>query len=402
MHRVVVSGMGIVSALGCDAAAFSAALRAGRSAIGPLETVPTEGLGIAIGAEVRDFDPAALFSARQLPLLDRAAQFGLCAARQAVGESGIDLRALGPRAAAIVGCGVGGMTTIDQSYHRIYAENAKRLHPFTIPKMMISSPLSHVTMEHGITGPSFTVATACASANHAMSIACQMVRSGAVEAVLTGGTEAAFTFGALKGWEALRVMSADTCRPFSRGRSGMVLGEGAGMFVLETREGALARGASILAEVVGFGMSSDAVDIVQPSGVGAESAIRACLDDARLAPCDVDYINAHGTGTVANDGTESRAIRAVFGADADKLAVSSTKAMHGHALGASGAIELAAVLVAMRDGFVPPTMNYLEPDPECDLDYVPNQARIGRIDVALSNSFAFGGLNAVLAVRRGA
>jgi nodulation protein E len=273
-------------------------------------------------------------------------------------------------------------------------------HPLTIPRMMVSAAVSHITMEHGIRGPAFTVASACASANHGIGTAFQMVRAGMVEAAVTGGTESVFTMGTLKAWDAMRILAPDTCRPFSRGRRGLVLGEGAGMMVLENFEHARARGAPILAEIVGLGMSADAGDIVLPSLEGAASAMRACLADAGLAPEEVGYINAHGTGTAMNDVTETRAIRAVFGAHADRLAVSSTKSLHGHALGAAGAIELAATLLAMAGGFIPPTANFLEADPDCDLDYVPNVARNGAIGVALSNSFAFGGLNAVLAVRR--
>jgi nodulation protein E len=292
------------------------------------------------------------------------------------------------------------MQTLDESFHRIYAEGARRAHPLTVPKLMISAPMSHITMEHGLTGPSFTVASACASSNHAIGVAYHMVRSGMVEAAVTGGTEAVFCFGSFKAWEALRVMAPDTCRPFSKGRAGMVLAEGAGIFVLETYERAKARGAEILGEIIGFGMSSDAADIVLPSVTGAAAAIQACLDDAKLNPEDVDYINAHGTGTYANDATETKAIHAVFGEGAKTIPVSSTKSMHGHGLGAAGAIELAATLVAMKAGFIPPTTNYLEPDPACDLDYVPNTARQGTVKVAISNSFAFGGHNAVLAIRR--
>jgi len=401
MNRVVITGLGIISPLGNSLAEVATALRGGKSVIGPLTGFAPEGLNIKIGAEVRGFDPAALFSDKQLPLLDRCAQFALAASRQAVAQSGLDFRdGLGGRSAVIVGSGIGGIGTLDEGFHRIYAEGLKRTHPLTIPKMMISAPASHITMEHGITGPSFTVASACASANHAMGVAFQMVRSGAVEAAVTGGTEASFTFGAVKAWEALRVTAPDTCRPFSRKRLGMVLGEGSAIAVLETLEHAKARGAEILAEIAGFGMSSDASDIVLPSMAGAAGAIEACLADAGLKPEDVGYINAHGTGTVANDATESKAIRAVFGEHAGKLAVSSTKSMHGHALGGAGAIELVATVIAMREGFIPPTANYLEPDPECDLDYVPNETRQARFDAALSNSFAFGGHNAVVAIRR--
>ena len=401
MNRVVITGLGIVSPLGNSVADVTESLRAGRGAIGPLQNISTEGLNTKVGAEVRGFDPSALFSDKQLPLLDRCSQLALAASREAVTQCGLNFRdGAGARTAAIIGSGVGGMTTLDESFHRVYAQGNKRAHPLTIPKLMISAPVAHVTMEHGITGPSFTVASACASANHALGVAFHMVRSGAVDAAVTGGTEAVFTFGTIKGWEALRVMSPDTCRPFSRNRSGMVLGEGAAVAVLENRDKALARGAAVLGEVVGFGMSSDAADIVLPSAAGAASAMRACLADAGLSPQDVGYINAHGTGTLANDATETKAIRAVFGDHAKKLMVSSTKSMHGHALGASGALEFAAALIALKEGFVPPTINYAEPDPECDLDYVPNEARAAQVEVAISNSFAFGGHNAVIALRR--
>ena len=354
-----------------------------------------------MGAEVRDFDPLAHFPENKLSLLDRCSQFAIVAARDAVKQSGLDFRnGLGLRTACIIGTGVGGMTTIDHTFATLYGKGAKRVHPFSIPKMMINAPGAHITMEHGIQGPSFTVASACASANHAMGVAYHMLRAGTVSAVVTGGAECVFTFGTMKGWEALRVMAPDTCRPFSRDRKGMVLGEGAAMFVLEERAAAQARGAEILGELIGFGMTSDASDIVLPSAEGAARAISGCLEDARLRPEAVQYVNAHGTGTAANDATETKALHAVFGAHAHKLMVSSTKSMHGHALGGAGAIELAAMVVALRGGFIPPTANYTEPDPLCDLDYVPNQARDVSVEVAISNSFAFGGHNAVLAIRR--
>ena len=401
MNRVVITGLGIVSPLGKNVADVTARLRTGRTAIGPITVIPTDALITKIGAEVSDFDPGAYFADRQLALLDRCAQFALVASREAIAQSGLSFRdELGRRTATIIGSGVGGLGTLDDSFHRVYAEGAKRIHPFTIPKLMISAAMSHITMEHGITGPSFTVASACASANHAIGVAFHMVRAGSVDVAVTGGTEAVFTFGTIMGWDALRVMAPDMCRPFSRNRRGMVLGEGAAIMVLEDRARAEARGAEILAEIVGFGMSSDAQDIVLPSAAGAARAMRACLADARLTPEDVDYINAHGTGTLANDATETKAIHMVFGDHARKLAVSSTKAMHGHALGASGALELAATVMAMRQGFIPPTANFIEADPDCDLDYVPNEARAAQVEVAMSNSFAFGGHNAVLAIRR--
>lgn len=401
MNRVAITGLGVVSPLGNNVSEMATRLRAGRSAIAPLVNIPTEGLLTKVGAEVRDFDPSQHFSDKQLPLLDRCAQLALVAAREAIAQSGLEFRdGIGARTATILGAGVGGMTTLDESFHRLYAQGSKRAHPLTIPKLMISAAMSHITMEHGLTGPSFTVASACASANHAMGVAYHMVRSGSVEVAVTGGTESVFTFGTIKAWEALRVMAPDVCRPFSRNRGGMVLGEGAAILVLENRDKALARGAEILGEFAGFGMSSDASDIVLPSMTGAVAAINACLADGGLNRDDVGYINAHGTGTMANDATETKAIKAAFGDHARKLAVSSTKSMHGHALGGAGAIEMAATLIGLRDGFIPPTTNFTEPDPECDLDYVPNEARPAKVEVALSNSFAFGGHNAVVAVRR--
>ncbi|HVA12999.1 MAG TPA: beta-ketoacyl-[acyl-carrier-protein] synthase family protein [Stellaceae bacterium] len=401
MNRVVVTGLGVCASLGKNATEFSAALRAGKSAIGPISIFETDGLITKIGAQVLDFDPAAYFDSNKLPLYDRCTQLALVAAREAIRQSGLDFRAgLGARSATIIGSGVGGQTTQDENYQRLYLQGLKRCHPLTIPKLMINAPCCHITMEHGITGPSFVIASACSSANHAIGVAFQMVRSGMVEAAVTGGTEAVFTFGTIRGWEALRVMAPDTCRPFSAGRKGMVLGEGAAVLVLETRERALARGAEILAEIIGFGSTSDASDIVMPALDGAAGAIAACLQDASLAPAEVDYVNAHGTGTAANDVTETNALHKVFGDHAKKLAVSSTKSMHGHTLGAAGAIELAATIAAMRGGFIPPTANFAGVDPQCDLDYVPNEARSGHINVAISNSFAFGGHNAVVAVRR--
>ena len=284
MSRVAITGMGVISALGQNARAMSTALKGGNSAIRPLTVIPTDDLLVKIGAEVSNFDPRTHFEHKQLALLDRYSQFALVAAREAISASGLDFHGeLGARSAAIVGSGVGGMGTLDENFQRLYAEGAKRFHPITIPKMMISAAVSHITMENGIKGPAFTVASACASANHAIGVAFQMVRAGVVSAAVTGGTESVFTLGTLKAWEAMRILAPDTCRPFSRGRAGLVLGEGAGMFVLENLERAKARGANILGEIIGFGMSSDAGDIVLPSLEGAASAMRACLADSGMA-----------------------------------------------------------------------------------------------------------------------
>jgi nodulation protein E len=402
MRRVVITGMGCISALGHNATACWEAMREGRSAIGPIVNVPTELLLIRIAAEVRGYDPLAHFDEKRLTLLDRVTQFALIAAQEAVQQSGLafDRQGLAERTAVIIGSGVGGQNTLDDSYARLYRERNPRCHPLTIPRLMLNAPASHISMTHGITGPSFAVASACSSANHALAQALHMIRSGLVDAAVAGGTEACLTVGTVKGWEAMRVMASDTCRPFSRGRKGMVLGEGAGVYVLEALEHARARGATILAELAGAGMSSDAGDIVAPSDRGAARAIKAALADGEIAVEEVDYINAHGTGTGINDPTETRAIRLALGAQADRVGVSSTKSVHGHGLGAAGAIELVGVIGALVNRVMPPTANFLEPDPECDLDVIPNQPRERAVRAALSNSFAFGGLNAVLALRR--
>lgn len=401
-RRVVVTGLGVVSPIGTGVPAFAAALFAGRCGIRPLPFTPPAPLGIRVVAAVPDFDPAAHVDPRRTALFDRVSAMALVAGREAVAASGLDFAAagLGERTATILGTGVGGIGTLDEGFHRLYAEKANRLHPFTIPRLMVSAPTSHLSMEFGLTGPAFTAASACSSAGHAIGLAVQMLRAGLAEVAVTGGAEASLTFGALKGWEALRVTSPDTCRPFSRDRSGMVLGEGAAVLVLETMERAAARGADMLAEIAGVGMSADASDITAPDAGGAARAMRAALADAGLAREAIGYVNAHGTGTAANDATEAAALYAVFGPAAGELPVSSSKSMLGHALGAAGALEAAATVLALRYGVLPPTVNFTEPDPACPLDVVPDVARNLRVDAALSNSFAFGGLNAVLAFRR--
>ncbi len=403
MRRVAITGMGAISPLGVGAEALWQGLREGRSAIGPLRHPDAGRLRVKIAAQVpANFDPAAQIDERTLPLLDRTSEFALHAAREAITQSGLDFsrNELGLRTAVIVGTGVGGETTQDEQSRRLYADNATRVHPLSIVRLMTNASASQISIAWGLRGPTFAVASACASANHAIIQAAQMIRYGLADVAIAGGTEACLTYGALRAWEAMRVLADDTCRPFSANRHGLVLGEGAGIFVLESMEHAQARGAVILAELAGTGMTADATDIVMPSATGAAAAMTQALADAGLTAQDVDYINAHGTGTQANDVTETKAIRLAFGAHADRLAVSSTKSMHGHALGASGALELVAVVGALRDSAVPPTANLDQPDPACDLDYVPNVARDMPVRAALSNSFAFGGLNAVLALKR--
>jgi nodulation protein E len=401
VHRVAVTGWGVVSPIGNDAAAYWAGLAAGASGLGAPTLAPADQLVQKVVAEVKGFDPLAHFTERQLAFMDRVAQLGVVAARQAIAQSGLAFdEDLAARTATIIGTAVGGQTTQDENYRRLYKEGARRLPPFAIPKLMVNAATSQISMHCGLQGPAFTVASACASGTHAVGLAFHMVRAGAVACAVAGGAEASIAFGPLKVWEAMRIMAPDACRPFSRDRKGMVLGEGAAIVVLEPLEAARRRGADILGEVVGFGMSADAKDITNPDEGGMARAIEAALGDAQLAPADIQYVNAHGTGTAANDETETRALKRVFGAHAGKLAISSTKSMIGHSLGGSGALELVATLMGMRESLAPPTIAYLGPDPACDLDYVPNAARPMRIDAALSNSFAFGGLNAVLAVRR--
>lgn len=397
MNRVAITGMGVVSPVGCDLETYWHALVEGRSGIGPLTSISTDRLNIRIAAEVKPHLPEKHFDSRTLPLLDRFAQFAVLAARNAVADSGIVFgEALAQATATIVGTGVGGQHTLDDGYYRLYGENAARLHPFTIPRLMVNAGASHISMDLGLQGPTFAVASACASGTHAIGLAFDMIRSGRTAVALAGGAEACLTVGTLKGWEALRVLSTDTCRPFSRNRSGLVLGEGAAMLVLEPLDRAIARNARVYAELRGFGMSADAGDIIAPR---AEGSVELCAPHSTMpgSPEDsVDYINAHGTGTMLNDATETQAIRAVFGAHADRLAVSSTKAVLGHGLGAAGALEVAATALAIQRRALPPTANFEEPDPACDLDVIPNIARDRRIRCAVSNSFAFGGLNAVI------
>ena len=402
-RRIAITGMGAVSPFGIGAAPLWQALRESRSGIAPLRHPDAGRLRVRVAAQVpADFDPAAHFDERTLPMLDRMSQFALLAAREAIAQSGLDfaLNDLGKRTAVIVGSGIGGENSQDDQSRRLYADNATRVHPLTIIRVMMNAPASQISMAYGLRGPAFVASSACASSNHAVIQAAQTIRNGLADVAVTGGADACFSYGLLRAWEAMRVLADDTCRPFSANRRGLVLAEGAGMFVLESMEHAQARGATILAEYGGGGMSADAGDIVAPDPVGAAAAMSQALADAGLEPQDIDYINAHGTATQANDVSETRAIRLAFGAAADRLAVSSTKSMHGHAMGASGALELVATINALREGVVPPTANLDVVDPACDLDYVPNTARAMPVRAALSNSFAFGGLNAVLALKR--
>jgi nodulation protein E len=401
-RRVAITGLGIICPLGLNVAETWEALRNGRPAIGPIQGVDYHSLTLRFpnAAQVRGFDATKHFEPGKEDYIDRFAQFSVVAARDAMRDSGIELTPELREATAIVcGSAVGGQSAIETGFEDLYVTGRGRVHPLTIPKTMSNAGASHISMDLGLSGPTYTVSTACSSANHAIGQAFRLVRDGEADLAVTGGAESMFTIGMLKAWEAMRVIAPDTCRPFSKDRRGMILGEGGAMMILEPMEAARARGATIYAEICGFGMTSDAHHLTQPAVAGPSRAMRGALREAGIAPDEIGYINAHGTGTPGNDPVESRAIREVFGAHADKIGVSSTKSMHGHALGAAGALEAVATVLALREGILPPTANYNERDPECDLDYIPNQPRALRVGAALSNSFAFGGLNAVVAFR---
>ncbi len=400
-RRIVVTGLGVICGIGNNADDFWQAICECKPGIMPIESVDRVNLRSQNGAEVKNYNPTDYFESKDLELLDRFAQFGLIAAREAVKDAGIEWTdELRQRTCIVTGTSIGGQHTNDAVLFELYRENRNRLHPLSIPRIMPNSAASNISIEFGVTGATFTVSTACASGNHAIGNAFLMLRHGVSDMAIAGGSETPFSYGFLKGWDAIRVVAPDTCRPFSKNRQGMILGEGGAMLVLETLESAEKRGAEIYGEIVGFGMSADASHITKPEQSGAERAMKLALADAEIAPEAVDYINAHGTGTMANDPMEAAAIRGVYGSHADKLAVSSTKSLHGHALGGTSAIEAVATALAVKNGVLPPTANFLEADPECNLDVVPNAARQKKIDWAMSNAFAFGGLNAVLVFRR--
>jgi len=401
VKRVVITGAGTINALGLNVPDTMVAMQNGVCGIGPLEFRDVDRLSIQIGGQVKNFEAEARHNRQQMSLYDRFTQFTLAAAKQAIDQSGLTFSGeLSAKAGVVLGTAGGGVSTWDDNYRAVYEEGKNRVHPFVVPKLMNNAAAAHVSMEHNLKGPSFTVSTACASSNHAMAQAFAMVRSGMAPVMVTGGSESMLCFGGVKAWEGLRVMSRDACRPFSANRNGMVQGEGAGVFVFEDYDHARARGADILCEVIGFAMTSDASDIVMPSKAGAARAMKGALQDAQINGDQVGYINAHGTGTAANDKTECAAVADVFGAHADRLMISSTKSMHGHLIGGTGAVELLACIMALRDGVIAPTIGYQEPDPECALDVVPNVARDAKVTVALSNAFAFGGMNAVIALRK--
>jgi len=406
VRRVAVTGLGVVSPLGLGRDVFWTGLRDGRSGVRRITRFDASTFQAQAAADVPEFDPLQFFDQTTSETLDRFAQYALVAADEAWQQSGVTLDdAARDRAGAIVASAMGGVVSHDESYLRLYGQGNARLHPFTIPRIMNNAAASHVSMRLGLRGPTLSTATACAAAAHAIGEAAEMIRAGRADVMIAGGADAPIAPGVVRAWEALRVLApiaddpARTCRPFSRDRAGIVLGEGAAIVVLEAWERAAARGAEILAELAGYGATADAAHLTQPGLRAPVAAIETALRQAGLAPDAIEYVNAHGTATRLNDSAETAILKRAFGAHAPRLAISSTKSMHGHAMGASAAFEFVATVLALRHAIAPPTINYTEPDPECDLDCVPNTAREMRIRAAISSSFAFGGLNAILAVR---
>ncbi len=400
-RRVVVTGMGLVTPIGADVPEFWDSLKQGRVGVGPVGGFPLEDLKILIAAQIKSFEPKVRLKHfkrdKLVTMADRYSWFAAAAADEAMQMAGLEGPLPNPyRAACIVGSGAGGLVTFEQAYRDLFIANRKATHPLTLLRIIGSSASAHIGIEYGVKGPTFATCSACSTATHAIGIARDYIRNGVVDVAIAGASESVITYGTMKAWQALHVLSPEGCFPFSKNRNGTVLGEGAGILVLESYEHAKARGATILAELTGYGMSSDAKDMVKPEIEGPREAMRMALDDANLKPADIDYLNAHGTATMDNDRNETRAIKEVFGDHAYKLAVSSTKSMHGHPLGAGGGIEAIATIKAMNENWVPPTVGLTQPDPECDLDYVPNVGRAKEVRHAMSNSFAFGGLNAVL------
>lgn len=398
-RRVVVAGMGAVSAAGIGARDLWIAARDGISQIRELKLERPYGGRIKIAAQAPDFDAAARLEPDILPFCDPFTQYAVVAADEAMTQAGFARKDIaGPRTAVIIGSGIGGSKTIDDEAYKEYALHL-RADPLTVPRLIPSAAPTMLGMRYSCKGPTFTIASACSSASQAIGVGLQMVRSGAVDRAIVGGAEAAVINGSMRAWEVLRVLTPDFCRPFSVGRNGMTLGEGAAVFILETLEAAAARGHEPLCELAGYGTTSDAFDPLRPNVEGPTAAMLQALEDAGLEADDIDYLNAHGTGTYANDIAESEAILQVFGERGRHLPVSSTKPIHGHALGASGGLELAVTICALREQIAPPTINFRGADPKCPVDPVPHEARRVAIRAAMSNSFAFGGINAVLIVR---
>ncbi len=401
MHDVVVSGMGAVTACGIGVEPLWQAAREGRSGVGPTTLTRWLGHKVRISAQVDRDAVSSRLTPQQIETTDPCSRFALVAAAEALAQSGLAPKDVaGRETAVVIGCSIGGISTLDDGYHAFYAEEASRVSPYTVPRIMANAPASQIGMAHGITGPTLAIATACASGSQAIGLGMWLVRSGQVRRAIVGGTDANIAPGMLRAWEMTRALAPDACRPFSQGRNGMVLGEGAGMLVIERGEDARARGVRPAARLAGYGTSGDAGDLLRPDPAGAAAALTAALDDAGLPPEAIGYIAAHGTGTVFNDIAETAAVRTVFGGHADGIAMSSTKPVTGHTLGAAGALNLLIAIRSLEEQFAPPTLNWLGADPQCDLDVVPNRGRAHAIQAVMANAFAFGGINAALVAAR--
>jgi nodulation protein E len=400
-RRVVVTGMGAVTSIGTTAGDFWAGCRRGQLGVSALGGFPLEDLKILIAAQIKDFDHKARLKHFKRDKIiihaDRYSWFAAAAADEAMKQSGLETPFTNPyRTACIIGSGAGGLVTVEQAYRDLFIHNKRATHPLTLLRIIGSSAAAHIGIEYGVKGPTFATCSACSTAAHAIGLGLDYIRNGLVDVAIVGASESVINYGTMKAWQAMHVLSPEGCFPFAKKRNGTVLAEGAGVLVLESAKHAKERGAKVLAEVCGFGMTSDSKDMVNPDIEGPSEAMRLALEDAKIAPTDIDYVNAHGTATTINDRNETNAIKKVFGKHAFELAVSSTKSMHGHPLGAGGGIEAVACLKAMEDNWMPPTIGLDEVDPECDLDYIPNVGREKKITYTMSNSFAFGGLNAVL------
>jgi 3-oxoacyl-[acyl-carrier-protein] synthase II len=406
MHRrrVVITGLGVVSPVGTGVKAFWDGITSGKSGVRDIVSFDASPFRTRIAGECIDFDPKAISYADALRL-DRVCQIALLASEEAVADSGL-AEADEDSTGVFMGTGIGGINTIDQQQKALHQRGPRFVSPLTVPLSMFNAAAGHIAIRHKFRGPSSTISTACSSGSNAIGEAFRLIQHGYATTMLAGGTEAPVSYGIFSGWNALRVMStrnetpSEAVRPFARDRDGLVLSEGAAVVVLEEYEHAKARGAKIYGEMIGYGYNNDGFHSTRPSVEGQMKAIRKALADAQINPEDIDYINAHGTATSANDSTETQAVKAALGDHAHKIPMSSIKSMLGHSMGASGALEFVASALTLRDGIVPPTVNYHDPDPVCDLDYVPNEARNVKVNTLLSNTFGFGGCNAILAVRK--
>ena len=408
-RRVVISGLGVVTSLSCKVDDLWSRVLAGESGIHPIRLFDVSDFKVTIGGDIYDWNPSDYIDPKELKRLDRFTQFAIVAATDAVADSGIDFSSLDSfRSGVILGSGIGGLSTIEEQMSRLMTKGPNRVSPLTIPKLMLNAAGGNISIKYGIRGPNYTVATACASATNALGDALKCIQYGDADVMITGGAEAAMTRMGLSAFQNMKALSTrvnspeQASRPFENDRDGFVFSEGAGIVIFEELEHAKARGAKIYAEVLGYGTSGDAGHITQPDeeGTGAAKAMSTALTDADLAPDQVDYINAHGTSTPLGDKAETRAVKSVFGAAAEKLSISSTKSQLGHSLGASGGIELVLCVKALQEQTVPPTINFSTPDPECDLDYTPNEPKSRSLNYVMSNSFGFGGHNASVVVGR--